>query len=110
MYYVVDRKDHSTTYSLTSKKFFFFSSTPLAGKFKEQTHNKSDRELQNVNMLFFITGFLGCFAGERLQHSIRDEGINKKIKDNGAAAFWSYTLICFNMNLRTTDFKIQLWN
>lgn len=90
--------------------FFFPSSTPLAGKFKEQTHNKSDRELQNVNMLFFITGFLVCFAGERLQRSIRDEGMNKKIKDNSAAASWSYTLICFNMNLRITDFKTQLRN
>lgn len=65
--------------------WLFFLFTPLAGKFKEQTHNKSDHELQNINMLFFITGFLVCFAGERLQHSVRNEGMNKKIKDNSVA-------------------------
>jgi len=49
-------------------------------------------------------------AGERLQDSIRDEGINKKIKDNGAATSWSYNLIYLNVNFRTTDFKTQLRN
>lgn len=43
-------------------------------------------------------------------YPIRDEGMNKKIKGNSPAASWSYTLICFNMNLRTTDFKTQLRN
>lgn len=52
-------------------------------------------------MLFFITGFFVCFA---------DKGMNNKIKDNSAAASWSYTLICFNMNIKTTDFKTQMNN
>lgn len=89
--------------------FFFFSLHTISWKFKEQTHNKSDHELQNVNVLFFITGFLVCFAGERLEHSIRNEEMNKKIKDNRVAASWS-SLICFNMNLRTTDLKTRLRN
>lgn len=47
--------------NLKNLYLFFFLFAPLAGKFKEQTHSKSDQELQNVNMLFFITGFLVCF-------------------------------------------------
>lgn len=109
LHYIADRKDQSVFYSFKPKEFvalFFLLFTTLAGKFKEQTWNKSDHELQNVNMLFFITGFLVCFAGERLQHSIRNEGMNMKIKDNSVAASWS-SLICFNMKLRTTDLKTQ---
>lgn len=50
----------------------FLSSMSLAGELKEQTHNKSDCELQNANMLFFTTEFLVCSAGERLQCSRSD--------------------------------------
>lgn len=64
---------------MNQKRIFIFFSTPLAGKLKELTCSKPDSEVKNANMLFFITSFLVCSAGET-QHSARDERQVRRLK------------------------------